>query len=349
MQNQVICQTLIAGVTKRKELNQNLSKLEVYLVNAFWKEYDLSGHDKTWLQRKVDRFHTQEQGGKKEMLFLNYVQDFIDNAPKKVNRKTGRKLSDKTIQRYKTANEKLKDFVNMHFKYIELSEIDINFYDKYLEYLTHNLNLAANTVGKEIAVLKTFLNNAKSLGYYFDLDNFKKPAETSDSIYLSEKDLEKLFAFDFSKNKRLEKVRDLFIVGCWTGLRFSDLTAIKPHHVKDDLLHLTQIKTDFPVFIPLHWMTKEILKKYKYKLPVEISNQKFNDYLKEVCKEAGLQEKVTKRITKGGILKKDVFETHELVTTHTAVEDRLLPICIWMIFLRFQLWPLRVMNPKALS
>lgn len=300
------------------DLNNHLNKLEVFLINAWTKEYDVTSGDKTWLQRKIDRFHSSEQNEKKELLFLNYVQQFIDNAPKSINRKTGRKLSKRTIQRYNTASHKLKAFVDLHFKHIELSEIDINFYNKYLEYLTIDLDLALNTVAKEIAVLKTILNSAKSLGFYFDLNSFKKSSETSDTIYLSEQMLEKLYSYDLSKNERLEKVRDLFIVGCWTGLRFSDLTAIKPHFVEEDLIHMRQLKTDFPVYVPLHWMTKEILEKYKYQLPIDISNQKFNNYIKEACKEAELNELVTKRITKGGVIKENTYETYELVTAHTA-------------------------------
>ena len=88
---------------------------------------------------------------------------------------------------------------------------------------------------------------------------------------------------DLTDNPRLERVRDLFIVGAWTGLRFSDFNNINPKDIKKngDIEIQTQ-KTKNSVIVPIHRYIKEIMKKYEGKtensLPPSISNQKMNDY-----------------------------------------------------------------------
>ena len=84
------------------------------------------------------------------------------------------------------------------------------------------------------------------------------------------------------------------------------------------MIHLEQSKTGSRVIIPLHPVVNNILEKYNNELPRVITNQKFNKYLKEVTKEAKLEDLVHKAITKGGVRKSTRHKKRELVTTHTA-------------------------------
>ena len=72
------------------------------------------------------------------------------------------------------------------------------------------------------------------------------------------------------------------------------------------------------VEIPLHWMIKKILKKYPDRLPKAISDQKMNDYLKDIAEEAELNDPVIKVQTKGGVRVETKYEKWQLVTVHTA-------------------------------
>jgi integrase len=76
----------------------------------------------------------------------------------------------------------------------------------------------------------------------------------------------------------------LFLIGCYTGLRYSDYSNIKPENIdiKNNLLKIKTKRQDTTVAIPLHTVVNSILKKYNYVLPKSISNQKTNDYLKEL-------------------------------------------------------------------
>lgn len=103
----------------------------------------------------------------------------------------------------------------------------------------------------------------------------------TEAIYLNEDELNELLMLDLSENKRLEKVRDLFIIGCWTGLRFSDLSVLQMNNFKGDFLEVEMEKTGDKVSIPIHHTVKGIMQRYETEnhLPRALSNQKMNLYL----------------------------------------------------------------------
>ena len=116
----------------------------------------------------------------------------------------------------------------------------------------------------------------------------------------------------------MDKVRDLFIIGCNTGLRFSDYTTIQPDDIQGDRLRIVTQKTNAKVIIPLMPDAKAILQKYNFQLPKAISNQKFNENLKKIAEEAGLKENVITHITKGGVNESKKQFKYELCTSHVA-------------------------------
>lgn len=82
-------------------------------------------------------------------------------------------------------------------------------------------------------------------------------------------------------NIRLNHVRDLFILQCYTGLSYSDMATLTKNDVKGDVIIKKRLKTKIQSVIPILDVTKEILEKYNYRLPI-LSNQKYNCYLKEL-------------------------------------------------------------------
>jgi integrase len=139
---------------------------------------------------------------------------------------------------------------------------------------------------------------------------------------LSKQELQALNELDLTDNPRLDKVRDLFLVGCWTGLRFSDFSNIQAKNIKGGFITIKTQKTGKEVVIPIHEVVLNILDKYKDKtensLPPSISNQKMNEYLKEIAEKAEFKETVSKTFTKAGktvTINKSKFD---LVSCHTA-------------------------------
>jgi integrase len=116
----------------------------------------------------------------------------------------------------------------------------------------------------------------------------------------------------------LERVRDCFVLFAWTGCRYSDLEKIGKTDIKNGFITFRQQKTNNKVVIPLHPVVAEILEKYNYDLPEPITNQKFNEYIKEACKRAEINSIETMTRTVGGKLETITFDKHEGVTSHTG-------------------------------
>ncbi len=225
------------------------------------------------------------------------------------------------VREYERTFHYLKGFAEHEKRNIDFSDIVLDFYHDFIGYL-QSLNLAQNTIGKKIQTLKIFLNAATDAGVNtnmaFKSHRFTAINEESESIYLNDTELATLFELDLGKDVRLERVRDLFLVGCWTGLRFSDWNKVTPSNITNGNLKLKQQKTGGAVLIPLHPTVERLINKYNGNLPEVITNQKFNEYLKEVAKLAGFTDAVYKTITKGGITRTTKYEKWERVTTHTA-------------------------------
>lgn len=306
--------------SKRDTINSILGSLESHIINLWNVQIDKSLLEKAWLQNIVDKFFaslSKEIKESEEITLKGFINNVMESIDEYVDPISGKKLSPKTIKKHERTQEVINEFIDSNYPGILIKEVDYQFYKDFLQYLTNKEGFAINTVGKYIAGLKMFLNRALEIGIYVHTKNFKKPSEVSDSIYLNEEELLKIYNLDLSEKKRLEKVRDLFIVGCWTGLRFGDLTSLTRDVIVKNRI-IENEKTGNIVPIPLHWMTKAILEKYDYNLPVAISNQKFNDYIKEVCNEAKIKDEIIKGITKKGERKKDSFKKYKLVSAHTA-------------------------------
>jgi integrase len=271
-----------------------------------------------WLDITIDKYWHPE---KYEENLFTYIQKFVDNSGTRINTKTGRPVCYKMQREYEVTFDYLKKYATKTGKKIDFKDINMEFYNGFTEYLQGE-KLAVNTIGKKIQTLKIFLNSAKeeNKNSYeaYKSKKFVATTEEADTIYLNEDELTKIYEHDFSKTPGLDRVRDLFLVGCWTGCRFSDIAQIKPESISEGLIHLKQFKTGTRVIIPLHPVVTAILNKYKGSLPEAITNQKFNEALKEIAQLSEINERTHKTITRGGVKKSTAYEKWELVTTHTA-------------------------------
>jgi site-specific recombinase XerD len=138
-----------------------------------------------------------------------------------------------------------------------------------------------------------------------------------DIIYLTESELLNLYYLE-GLAKTQEYVRDNFCFGCFTGLRFSDISRISKENIKGDFLEIVTQKTKDFIKIPLNDFAKQIIEKYSGGLPRSISNQKTNDILKEIGEIAELNEVVVKRKFKGVKVIEVCEPKHKLLSTHAA-------------------------------
>ena len=125
----------------------------------------------------------------------------------------------------------------------------------------------------------------------FKNKSFSKPTEDVYKIFLAKDEILMLANLEIPKNNIKSIIRDYFIIGCCTSLRYSDLIRIKKENIKNECIYMTTVKTSQEVIIPISPLVKLILEKYNYELPKAPCNQIFNRYLKEIGKSAGLTEK----------------------------------------------------------
>lgn len=253
--------------------------------------------------------------------FFGYFEYFINGQRKIENPKTGKKLNKETINGYTYTLRTLKDF-EIDYKFqISFNSIDLEFYHLFIEYLEFK-GYKKNYIGKHIKVLRTVLNSATSDGVNknlrFKSRKFIIPKEETTAVFLNLEELKELEELDLSKNKRLDKARDLFLLLCYTGQRVQSLRdLVNPKNRNEEFIRIKQHKTGVPVTIPILPEVRRIFDKYK-KLEV-ITDQRLNVYIKEVCQKIpSLNKLVENEFTKSGLKVKKRVPKYSLITTHTG-------------------------------
>lgn len=279
-----------------------------------------------------------------EPLKLNLF-DFLDHFILEVE--DSRKK--KSIKEYRTIYNDLKGYEEYYKTTLSFDRINDSFLNKYLAFLVKVKENTQNTIAKKISTLKTLLNYGIRGKHHNNLafKEFKVKKIETQKVYLEKKELSLIYNLDLSDNLKLEKVRDVFCFGCFTGLRYGDIRKLKHAEIftkqKEDGTITKEYKsyaqkTSTPNVVPLNDYAIKILDKYapkkedsptlsqteieklnlqKYALPV-ISNQKMNDYIKDVAKLAKVNSKVIVTRFMGSKRTDETFEKHQLIATHAA-------------------------------
>ena len=224
----------------------------------------------------------------------------------------------------------LKSFESFRKEPITFDSFDMNFYEEFVKYLTYDIvrirrrevvkGLKANTVGKTIKHLKSFLKDRmrKKIIPFMDLGAYKVMEEDVDSVYITWQELSLIYHLDLSANTNLEKYRDLFVFGCLTGFRFSDYSEIKPEEIRGGMLYVNQTKTLSTVVVPLRPDARKILiEKYNMQIPL-VSNSSFNYYIKEVVKLAGIDELIKITHKHGNKIIEETRPKYAWIMSHTC-------------------------------
>ena len=199
----------------------------------------------------------------------------------------------------------------------------------YVTYLRDVKEMRNSTIGKQLSFLKWFLRWAFKKGVHQNnaYDNYKPKLKSTQKkiIFLTWDELNRLREFEIPSNKQaLERVRDVFLFQCFTGLRYSDVFNLRRSDIKGDHIEVTTVKTSDSLIIELNNHSKAILDKYKdvafeddKVLPV-ITNQKMNDYLKELAELAGIDEPVRQTYYRGNERIDEVTPKYALLGTHAG-------------------------------
>lgn len=240
------------------------------------------------------------------------------------------KVSKGMIPVYKQLKERLKAFELYRKKPITFDCLDYCFYEDFIEFLTFSykhkrrkdvfLGLKVNSIGLTVKQLRVFINDRvrRKIIPSIDMHDFKVTNEETDAIYLTYDEVKKIYEIDLSDFEYLKEYRNLFVLACLTGLRFSDFSTLKPEDLRKDMLYKKQNKSDHWVVIPLRKEAKEIFTHQFREEVSALTNAEFNRHIKTIGKLAGIDEKIKFSFKKGN---RDIVvckSKYEWITTHTA-------------------------------
>lgn len=276
-----------------------------------------------------DNFHLQENWKMEQMSDSEKNLDVYWNIDDYVKSKQST-VKHCTINVINAMKAHLRSFESYRNEPITFDSFDVRFYEDFVRYLTYDIvqlrrkevikGLKVNSVGKTIKHLKSFLKDRmrKKIIPYMDLGAYKVMEEEVDAVYLTWQELSLIYHLDLSANNNLEKYRDLFVLGCLTGFRFSDYTDIKPEEVRSGMLYVNQTKTLSTVVVPLRSDAKKILiEKYNMQMP-QVSNPNFNYYIKEVVRLAGIDEMIKITHKRGNKIIEETRPKYAWIMSHTC-------------------------------
>jgi integrase len=265
------------------------------------------------LKKEFDDKFKKTPGGKN--IFYDAYDEFTAQKTK------NQEWKPSTVKRYKNIKNILMEFEKERKFNLSFNAINSRFHAEFTDYCMVDKKHVNNTYSRNLGLFKTFMLWAFKNGYTYNQE-FKEmqkvPKVIIPQVALQKADLEQLMQKDF-ENVRLERVRDVFVFACVTGLRFGELSFVSKNSVIGDVLHLKEEKGAEKEVrtIPLNDLALYLLRKYDYKLPL-IANQKQNLYIKEVIDEAGFKHTVEKVIIRGKEVQRIPVLFKDMVSTHTA-------------------------------
>lgn len=241
------------------------------------------------------------------------------------------KVAGSTLNVYNEVKRYLMAYEEYSKRKVTFECFDLSFYDDFTRFLTYEYRsyrykksetkgLRVNTIGKAIKHLRLFLNDRirRKIIPPMDLSMFRSMEELSDAVYLTGAEIEKIASTELSGNSLLEAHRDLFVLGCLTGLRFSDFSSLQPNDVRNKTLHVKQQKSGHWVVVPLRERAEFILRqKFQYLVP-QVSNAEFNASLKIIGRLAGIDESIRFSHKKGNKVISVTKPKYDWITSHTC-------------------------------
>lgn len=309
------------SIVNRVQINRFLDRLEAYF-KQFHDENLSKGiiPSKEEVKAHFNKFIDNRLETAISNSLINYIEEYIERPSIKLDRTKG------TLRNYEKVKNILIQFEKEEYP-LSFDKISMNWYNDFIEWFT-NKGYSINYTGDVLKNVKMFLRNAfedkVSKNDIFRNSKFKSIKEESEDIYLTEEEVNKIYKLDLSNNKGVEIIRDLFLIGCYTGLRVSDYTSINSDNitVRNGIKFLEIIpqktkKSGHTIVIPLRRECLNILEKYQFN-PPKRTEPYINRQIKSITELAEINEVIEFTIPKGKsreIVKKEKFN---LVKSHTA-------------------------------
>lgn len=298
------------------EINQRLNALESETLALFY-DYTAKGIIPTAEKFKADWLARNTQHQEERLELIQFIESFIQER-KELKKPKG------SLTVYDSCLKHVKGFSESKKKEITFDALNKLFASEFTAYL-FGAGYSDSYTHKILTTLKTIVREAVNRELIPEPGFLKVKLEVrkreADKVYLTESEIKLLF--DMELEGRLANVRDLFLLGCLTGLRFSDFSQLQPENIQPiehngktvECLVTTSKKTKQKAILPI---VNPMLKTILQRRPKSISAQKLNEYIKELCREAGFTQDIELNEFKGGIHQKRKVQKWEIVASHTA-------------------------------
>jgi site-specific recombinase XerD len=301
------------------DLNQRLNEIETAVGRSYYRLQNLGQLiTPATLKAELEKELTGKQPTTKPTTLIDFAERYIEEV-------AGHRAPG-TLQVYRSTIQHLRDFQKHSRRTYDFANVTLDFYHNFTEYLTNTKGHTNNTVGKVIKTVKSFLTEAAERKLHTNTDykskRFQVLKEETEAVYLTVAELETLASLALPEGSSIADVRDIFVFGAFTGLRFSDLSKLAATQVSittgGKMLKVRTQKTDTTVVIPLHPIAEAILARNQGHPPKAYSNARTNALLKELGKRAGLTAPIEVSTAKGKLRATVVRQKWEMITTHTA-------------------------------
>lgn len=221
------------------------------------------------------------------------------------------------VASYKNIARKLEKFQTVNHCNLMTDGLNEAVSEEFVYFLKKE-DLRPATIKGLVARLVRVLKSAekKGLGVDYSIEDIPIVGEEPFTVYLSQTELNKILELRLKKEADL--VRDVFLIGCYTGLRYSDLIRISEDNFIEGIIKITSLKTRITSAIPIHPVILPILEKYNYSFPLPKTPQNYNQVLKRICKRAGITEMILLEYTKGTKIVRKKVPKYSLISSHTA-------------------------------
>ena len=291
------------------ELKQITSQLNRYVEELHTSINNIESEDKPVTREELKKRLNQrfKHVFVKKTTLLDHLDAFIEEKV------SFGKYQNRTIDKYNALKNKIIYFK----KDAKLTDINKKFMIDFINFLRLKHNMTDITLNRNIGYLKTFLKWCRYSGLKIDETYNQVTVSTRDAdhVHLSKEQVRTLE--NLILNKTLNKYRELFLIGVYSGQRFSDYTVFKKSDVVNGRIEKRAEKTDYKSYIPISKKLETLLNKWEWRLP-KVSNQKFNQNIKKVCEIAGFTDEVTKTTYIGNKKIESIEPFYKRVGSHTA-------------------------------
>lgn len=258
----------------------------------------------------------------------DFIEDYIKRKARMTNRNTQCRIVSGTVYNHKNALRRLMLFCEEERLGLVWELFNDRFEERFTAWM-QDKGYSANTISSQYSIMKVWLSAAEKEKYTNDIDfhDWITKCHDVENIYLTEEEIERIYRLDLSSEElrsqinprhRIEETRDMFVVACWTGLRFGDWKDLSNVEINGNMMTVHTKKTNKTVIIPLHPFVKEVYEKYGNRFPKVVHKTHTLQQIRLCAKWAGIDEHTTLSRVRGGRTIVEQGPKYDFVMNHTA-------------------------------